>query len=962
MTLRKIRRSLPLILLLVGPHHLMAVHGLNASDMDKITRPAHLSLEFDPHGGAEVRLSVPKAPQSSDALQDALAAALHCSRSSFGSSGVPNVGFATLANGWSQAERNRYLHQVSEFNQRNISGRCSSVLHRQDGLFEGEIDYTALAAQLIAAGADQLQVSVRFPQTGFQDYTHATLSQFSFPTRGYLIYQIPLSGDTKPALLHLAYGFRRVEVYKAFAILAAFLAFPLLVTIWMGYVAIQSQKNDPSAAWFGFFRNLNFLLTASTLAWVTSGLGARRVIQGWTAEVIASRWNAVAADVLVTIGPVFLVYLLCMAAAYPVNARLRGSSWSQREFLLRQLATLGAKAIPLMFLLAALEMIRDSVAACVALSLFAVMSIHILKLVQLWAMKTYPQPLTSGELRDRVSAMASSVGVQLTQLYVLPTGKGLMANAFAAKNKVVIFTDYLLQKLTKREVLAVAAHELAHLRHNHPLKRGLAFAAAICLPLYFGLISGVVSGFVMIPLAVLTRLFSSPRLFLHLGSLMLAFEQWSQRDLVLILLGLTGFYMLSRHFENSADATALLVARDPEAQITGLLKLSRLNFTPIHWSKASESWSSHPSMLRRVKRIAAAGEVPPERLNQLLKNYLAGSPAEPVDGIAAVPADHFEVPDVNHPEVLRSAVRKRSQAQAKLWTLFFVYTITPVSFSLLVLHFHLEGRQGLAVRAIGVPLTAVLVTFVAGWFASISRGASKRRLLARFAKEGLLLSPGDVFVGLAPTDSPRIFGTKYYWDNGFLTLSQDRFQFVGECTRFALRREEIGRIVLGPGGPGWWPVERIYLSWNDAGKGRNGVFNVSWLQPGWIWSRRARMRSLYRHLQEWQQRPDTEETLQSGLAELESPSVGQVTNMSPKKLASLALNVKLLAQLLPLAIAVSILLQAEIWYVCSVICAVRFVQWVPLRLYKEKPILVGVARATDLTQAKAKTAAGASCQ
>jgi hypothetical protein len=254
------------------------------------------------------------------------------------------------------------------------------------------------------------------------------------------------------------------------------------------------------------------------------------------------------------------------------------------------------------------------------------------------------------------------------------------------------------------------------------------------------------------------------------------------------------------------------------------------------------------------------------------------------------------------------------------------------------------------------------VTFVAGWSARMSHRASKRQLLARFANEGLLLSPGDLFVGLAPTDSPRIFGGKYYWDNGFLILSHDRLQFVGECTRFALRPAEIERVVLGPGAPGWWPVERIYLSWNDAGNARHGVFNLCLLQEGWFSSRRAGMRNLYVRLREWHERRDAEKTVQSGVAELESPSVGQVTNMSPKKLAGLVVNTRLLAQLLPLAIAISILLQAELWYVCSAICAVRFLQWVPLRLYKEKPILVGVARPTNDTHAKARTAAGAGWQ
>ena len=99
-----------------------------------------------------------------------------------------------------------------------------------------------------------------------------------------------------------------------------------------------------------------------------------------------------------------------------------------------------------------------------------------------------------------------------------------------------------------------------------------------------------------------------------------ALADWPQKDFVLVMLGLTGFYFVSRHFENVADATAVRLTGDPEAQITGLLRISRLNFTPIQWGKLSESWLTHPSIVRRAQRIATAGGMAPERLREILSN------------------------------------------------------------------------------------------------------------------------------------------------------------------------------------------------------------------------------------------------------------------------------------------------------------------------------------------------------
>jgi Zn-dependent protease with chaperone function len=85
-----------------------------------------------------------------------------------------------------------------------------------------------------------------------------------------------------------------------------------------------------------------------------------------------------------------------------------------------------------------------------------------------------PQALSSGDLRDRAFGMAERLGVKLQQVYLIPSGKGQIANAFARTNNTISFTDFLLKRMSQREVDYVMAHELTHLKLKHPAKLGYA--------------------------------------------------------------------------------------------------------------------------------------------------------------------------------------------------------------------------------------------------------------------------------------------------------------------------------------------------------------------------------------------------------------------------------------------------------------------------------------------------------
>jgi Zn-dependent protease with chaperone function len=930
-----------------------------AGDPDGFNKIATLSLNFDKEGTVEANLGLPDAPPSWDGVQRTLAQALHCPGARIDNSlGFPSS-FTALPDSWTSAQRERYRASMAKIQQRVLAGSCTAVLARREGVLEGDFDFGPLGAQLAQTGIETLNLHVSIPRSAYHEYTRIALARGFRRSDMHLAYEIPLQGNTQSASLtrlHLAYGFRRSDVERAFCILAGFLLLPLGVTLWMRRGALAAGLTDPIASRFRFFRTLNFLLTGSMLLWITSGLGSRQILRDWIEQLRIPGWEAVAADVLILVGPSFAVYFFCIAASYPVYAQVRSGGWNRREYLAHQLAVLGAWVVPLMLALAAMEILQEHIEVAISLLIFGLVMLQVLLQLKLRVTKSYPQAVTTGELRDRILALAARMGVKVSRIFVLPAGKGQIANAYAAKNKTVIFTDYLLEHLSKREVDATAAHELAHLRHKHPGKRGLAFMAAIFLPAYFPLISNLFSVLIAFPFGLLASA-AGVKFQVQFFQALEWFEQWSQRDFVLIMLGLTGFYFLSRRFENQADETAVRVAGDPEAQITGLLKISRLNFMPIRWGKTSEGWLTHPSTVKRAERIAALGGLAPERLQQILQQYEAEIGSSEV---ATAAEDRYAIPAAGDAERLRAAARDGLMKKLRAWVLLAVHVLPLTAFSLLILHLQLEGWPAAAAYAAGVAITAVLVILGGVYLGSMGRAGRKRRLLQRFANEHLPVGrEGDVLVGFAPEAYPRIYGTDYHWDQGFLVFAQDRLQFVGEQTRFALSAAEVESIVLGPGGPSWWKFERIYVRWKESVSGRSGVFNLYLLEPGSTWKVRAEVRALCRRLQAWHQQPQQQPTVRPEFANLQAPNLGAVSCLSPRKLGSAQVTLRLLGKLLFLALCAGILLHAEIWYLCGGVFVLRLFQSIPYWRYRDKhPAFVSAGTGDISSKALAAGAAG----
>lgn len=871
----------------------------------------------------QVSLSLPEKPQSWTNIRLALGQALSCPASNFHAPPAFDLSTLQFASKWTPKQRQQYEDSMARYNERTLMAECPNFFHQSPFDRRVNLDFTALNHELARNKVQQLLVVVSLPSAKHIEYSREHLQR---DTKGqFLSYNFPVQSGAA-STIHLAYGMNPREIYRSFVLTAVFVLVPIAGLLWVRRTALKSAAADPMAAWFSYFRVLNWGVNGSILFWVTSGLGARQTIQEWIAFCSLPVWEAAFLDASVVIIPAFVVYFVCVALSYPLHAQLRRRSWTRREFLVQQLATVGAQALPLMFFLGAISTISKSGAASAGLFISAYLSWMICHNIRLRLTRAYPFALTTGELRDRVFDLAKKAGVEVRQIFVLPTGKGQVANAYASGAQMVLFTDYLLEHLTKREVDGVAAHELSHLRYKHVQKRVAAFYCALVLP-------ALAAGFFQESFSSSLHLLrlQTPAV-LRLYSAGIWFWHWSQRDFILILLGLAGFYFLSRRFEHEADAGAVTLTGDPEAQITGLLKLSRLNLMPIHWGRATSLWITHPSTVHRAERIAAAGGMSAEKLKAILERYRAEASAQ-----AALPSQpetgvHYSVPESNSEKAVRSAARTRHLHQIRLWTGLLAYVIPSALMASVVRFGYLTGYAAFGAYIFGLLATPVVCTFV-GPLLSIMRRVKQKTELQQSVPSGKY--PNAIAVGFAPGAVVRFYGHHYYsWDTGLLSLEPNRLAFLGEQVRFSVPVEQIDGICLGQGGPSWWKVPRVYIRWKNT-EDRPSVFSFGNLEPCGVFSLRQQQQELCERLQRWRQAPNAEGAVSD--EDVPALTLGQVTSLEPNRLGRFRTQLVMAIYLFPLAAALNLVLGLDsLLYLCSVIAITRIFESIPYWRFRDR--------------------------
>lgn len=197
------------------------------------------------------------------------------------------------------------------------------------------------------------------------------------------------------------------------------------------------------------------------------------------------------------------------------------------------------------------------------------------------------------ELRDdrldrSVGKLIAFTGMDIS-VETLYTIRGRTANAMVTglfqKNRYIFFTDKLLAKANEEEILAIFAHELAHIRHKHLPKMLSATFMWVCgIQVFLYLID-----------------FND-----YFNTLDESFKMWAYGIINVINVWLLMFLVLnplSRRNEYEADATAAMWV-GAERYSRALYRMHQLNDSLKSPPRFAKVLLTHPTLQNRLDRVA----------------------------------------------------------------------------------------------------------------------------------------------------------------------------------------------------------------------------------------------------------------------------------------------------------------------------------------------------------------------
>ena len=814
-------------------------------------------------------------------------------------------------------------------------GNCNLPTSAHGLLRDYQISTTPLRAFAQEQKLELLQVSVTLPEAEIRETTPVVKSFTSsthIPSRSVSKYLASLrvfSWRTDAAIpdsIGIRIGYDSATMQRRAMLLLAALLLPIFLALWLRRRALSAQAADKSAVWFSYIRYQQWMLNGSLIAWWASCETAK--VTPFTEFLLQNsaphiRWLPSLATTLFTWVTPAIIWVICVIISHPVQEQLRGLQWKRKDLALQAIFSLSSALLPLLLVVKGIAVLATGSARTAVLLFFASFAVKIFARIQLQKLLgMQPQALTSGELRDAAFSMANRLGVKLQQIFVIPAGKGQMANAFARSGNTIAFTDYLLQRMSRREVDYILGHELSHLRLKHLQKLGWAYMASIGAGVF---------------------LFTSFSTFIPNSPF--------ARYALLFAISTLGPYFWSRRFEFAADAGAVGATGDPEAAISALFKLASLNMHPLNWGKWGEKWLTHPSTLRRAEAIARKAAIPLERLPEIAQR--------------AVEADaHYTIPAaaIAGNKVLSTTKKSGNAAQA-LVAMLSAIILTPTAFALLVkyTHFSEPVRRWIYVGGFFAAFAAFLT--VCNFLPARKLRGIVSQLKTKVLAEGVQADAWDgVTVGLAPGPVPRTYEGHTQWDLGFLFFRSDRICYWGEEAHFALRRDQVISIKLGPSTPNLLRSHRVYLAWRDLERSTCGVLSFGCATPDTVLALRAHTKKLFARLLQWHATASPAKPLPEPLGSLTAPQFGSVTGISPLTVATRkkVMNHMYLFGLLAAGVAVVAglpfqLLQSMLrlqgvsgaqavsvgagWYVVAVSLTIAFLQYIPYFRYKEIPVL-----------------------
>jgi Zn-dependent protease with chaperone function len=762
--------------------------------------------------------------------------------------------------------------------------RCEDPLIRRVARFYGEINPEPIRKILKGAGVETLTVDIWIPHYGSEHCEPEPKKGGEFPSDRVCSYAL----ESESGAIRYSFGYDAPLLLRITGILGFLLLLPIVLTLWIRRRALNAREETKAEICFAYFKFLKWgTLGGGLIWWSAIDLLHADDLVAFLILPIPGDYQAV----MVILPWILLwcfpaaVYFLCLSLSMPMQA-LRGTKRTQRQILNQAFWSVARFLIPISLFMLGIAELFGSPRVAVLLFVAAVFTLKLgqRKLAQAYGLELHS--LTSGELRDRAFAIAQKARAKLNQLYVMPTEQLRMANAFAHVGNNIFLTDYLIKNLSKREVDAIIGHEMTHLQKRH-IGKGLVIVVIAMLAVGFG--------------SVWTEHW---------------IPEWFPVGPAIYAVILAGIFFRSRRNEFAADAGAVKLTGDPEAMITSLVKVSRLNTIPLHWGKMDEKILTHPSTLRRITRMARSAGIPEEQIPELIRSA------------AAPPADVYAIPSTALPAGKIFSTRYKTQLSMRIaWVMLLTAAAVPAATALIVQRAHLYGTAHWVAYGVGLLMTIAVELVLANFLPLIGNGKLERRLREKLEKQFAPQKFRDgLIVGMSPDASPRIYEGNWSWDSGFLTITGDRLDYQGEEAQFSVGRDEMESIALGSGPVGWWQSPSLYVTWQDAAAQKH-VCNVRVLRARSMRQMARKTRLLAREMQDWSRgiQLPVGSLLAREEPRLHSDKIpgttvfGQVTSMSPRKLVRGVFLVRLFGVDTFITLGVGILCGLRLSFLDSVI-------------------------------------------
>ncbi|HEX4004779.1 MAG TPA: M48 family metalloprotease [Acidobacteriaceae bacterium] len=641
--------------------------------------------------------------------------------------------------------------------------RCVQALRREGLTLAGVVDLGPIVGRL--DGSTGIDLWVNTPRIGF---TSTSIPMEDVGGEDRLGLKAHFEAGARPPPIAVRFGYRRDELAGVYLPLAGF---ALALTVVMMLAA--------RAGLAGLSRSgvlLGTVLWMGLAGWVQAGEPLRILLYG-------SPFANLAALVLEFWPP-----LLCVAIGVGLGSRLRPGLGQRGKF--REVFSVFA-AIPLiltcaMGALPAMETGDWVMAAC-----WIAAAPAILLLRRGWIRNRARggvRQITAGELHERLSALAARARCPQVKIYLSSSARSQVSAAFALPGKSIFLTAPLVRSLSKREVDAVAAHELGHFRHS---TRGPWMALGIALVLFETPARGL--------LAVWPALYAVAMMV----------------PVAVYLAALRG----ARQREFAADAGAVAVTGDPRAMMRSLARIARVNHLPLEMNAVAEWFSTHPPTSRRIAVLAASA-----RLGTAEDGWDAD------DG-----SGFYELPEEASGGAIFTPAWQKANAGVYGWAVLLGCAAAGVLTAWLVYRL---GGHGVVALLGGMALGCALTK---GWAATVMASnfaRLRRRLESKLGVSGQL-------VGLAMDGEAKLYNGFRFSDAGLLWFEPGRLCYRSERVAMALHPADVIDVAMVAASPSNWARRqpRVRLRLPDSGAEKAFILHpVAWI-PG--------ERRLLRSIERW---------------------------------------------------------------------------------------------------------------